>query len=445
MVQRVIWREFFAVDRVEIFLFVFAFAVRALYAIVTLRIAGQHGFIAFSDAESFYYQAAVNLLGRHTFSVAAAAPFVPDAYHTILFPLFVSALLALHISLFGIALFQDALAAIGVVLAYRCVLSFTKSFKIALVAAALSAIEPMSIYWAGLLMSDVFFSTLLIISLYFLASERPYWAAAALGLATLTRPIGLYMVPPFLVMILFLELRKGTHLFNALQITFLSLLVAALMAAPWYARNKIVFNTWALSSSGWYLAYNFPVYEYTLAENLPHPSPPDSEGVERFDFKHAALYKQLSLAAISLDPPGFALVYAKRSVYSLVTDRYEYLIHDVIAVKLPKLYDRIPPWVITWALACGRAFWMVTYALALVAVCDVRYRVWWLFYAALLALNILLSGGINPTGTDMSRYMLPLVPFLFAFAGIGAKQLIGFMGWVSGAAHANRSGAQKQA
>jgi len=89
-----------------------------------------------------------------------------------------------------------------------------------------------------------------------------------------------------------------------------------------------------------------------------------------------------------------------------------------------KLSHKIPENLIWALLYIGRAFWAIVYALATLAFIDRRLRPWWFFSIALFAINALLSGGINPVGTDMSRYTQPLYVFLFVFAGVGAKWLL---------------------
>lgn len=203
------WLALLRVDRAEVWVFAAVFAIRAAYALAVLMLAGEHGFLAFSDAQAFYYQEALNLLNHHSFSIAPSAPFLPDGYHTILYPLFVAGLLVLHLPLFGVVIVQDILAAVAVLLIYRSAISLTNSRQVAIVAATLAAIEPMSIYWSGLLMSDTLLMFLMIVAFYLLLAKQPYWSGGALGLATLTRPIGPYLVPVFLGMIVYQEIGRA--------------------------------------------------------------------------------------------------------------------------------------------------------------------------------------------------------------------------------------------
>jgi hypothetical protein len=195
---------------------------------------------------------------------------------------------------------------------------------------------------------------------------------------------------------------------------------------PWYIRNDTVFGKWSLSSSGWFLMYNFPLQELATGEHLAVPTVPlnDADPNARFDFNHAALYKQAFLSMASQDPIEFALVYAKRSIYSLVSDRYDYLVHVVIRSQLPGLYARAPDGVMSFVLIVGQFFWIMIYAFSALAFAEKRLRPWWIFFAALVGINLVLSGGINPVGTDMSRYILPFYMFFFVFAAVGARVLI---------------------
>jgi 4-amino-4-deoxy-L-arabinose transferase-like glycosyltransferase len=412
--------------RSELVIFGAAFIVRALYAVLVEYAAGARGFIAFSDAEFFYFRSAVNVVEHGTFSIAASAPFYQDAYHTPLYALFVAALLFVHLPLFGIVLVQDVIAAVTVLLIYRIAKLLTGSRGIAIAAAAVSAVEPMSIYWSGLLMSDTLFAFLMVLAVYWLLTDRPYLAAASIGLATLTRPIGLYFGVAFVAMLLYREISRGRSLRDAFRLVGAVVMIFVVVVTPWVVRNKVAFGKAALSSASWYLFYNFPVQEFAHEEHVVVPAVAvvDPERVTRFDFTHEDAYHKAALAAVSVDPVGFTRVYVDRALYSIMSDRYDYLLNVVVKGELPRLYSKMPEALVRFVLLIGKVFWVAVYALVAISIADRRLRPWWMFFAALVAINVALSGGINPVGTDMSRYMQPLYVFLFVFAGVGAKWLL---------------------
>src|SRR5258708_13238459 len=184
--------------KVEIFIFAVAFFIRALYAIAVQLSAGAHGFIAFSDADIFYNRIACNLIQHHVFSLSTSAPFYLDTFHTPLYPLFIAAFYWLNIPILWVVLVQDVFAALMCVLIYRVGMELTSSAPIAILAGAIASVEPMSIYWSGLLMSDVLFAFGVTLSVYLLARQRTGLSAFVLGVSALLRPIALFFLPPYI-------------------------------------------------------------------------------------------------------------------------------------------------------------------------------------------------------------------------------------------------------
>lgn len=412
--------------RTLIVLFVLAFSVRALYALAVQFLSGEHGFIAFSDAEFFYYRLARNVVDEGVYSLAASAPYYPEAYHTPLYPLFVAAFLLLKLPLLTIALAQAFLGAVMALLSYGIARNISDSYRIAVSAGLLMAFEPMSIFWSGLLMSDTLFAFLFITSVYLLA-KRPAMSMLSLGFAALTRPIALYCVPVFLLFIAWQAYRAGRSIRHMGRDIALALAMFAVVVSPWLIRNYVTFGQASLTSASWYVVYVFPLMEFAHDNGLSIPNAlpdlPEEEQYRRFSFEYVPQYQRAFFEATKGDLLGFAFVYVRRSLNSLVTDRYEFLVTGVLAEKVPALFTAVPAVMVQTMLLVGQMFWLAVYALALVAVVINRYRPWWLFAAALVGINALLSGGLNPVGTDMSRYSLGLYPLLFLFAGIGARSL----------------------
>ena len=83
-------------------------------------------------------------------------------------------------------------------------------------------------------------------------------------------------------------------------------------------------------------------------------------------------------------------------------------------------------------LFLGSVFWIAIYFFCLCAFGDASLRPWWLFFWALIGVNALLSGGINPGGSDMSRYSLGFYAFIFLLTGVGLKQLAMWRVWGRG-------------
>jgi hypothetical protein len=407
----------------ELLVFGAAFGLRILYALFVLLYVGQDGFIAFSDAKAFYYREALNLAAGHGFSLAMHAPYYPNAYHTPLYPLFVSFFYVLHLPTFFVIFAQCVLAALTVVLFYRIAFFLTRSQKIAWITGILATLEPMSIYWCGLLMSDILFAFLQVASFHYVLRKQYVHSSIFLGLAILTRPIALYFIPAYVIYVAYETYQKKRSFSDTARNTFLVLILVAAVISPWYARNKIVFDTWALSSAGWYNLYATAVAQFAHDEGMILPTIPidvgDPDSFRRFSFEYTPFYHDTVMHEVVQAPLHFAVFEFKRSWSSFFASKYWYLWHYVIAVKFPSLAQIVPELLVKTLVRMGDFAWIVTYLLACCAL--MKRRLWpvWIFAASVVVINAALSGIIDPVGPQMTRYSIPFFGFYFAFAGTG--------------------------
>ncbi len=313
------------------------------------------------------------------------------------------------------------------VLSYRIAMKIGVPYVIAVSAGLLMALEPMSIFWSGLLMSDTLFAFFFITSVYLLSAQRSLLSILVLALATLTRPFALYCVPFFLLFMLYQSYKSGESTRQIIRDSALALVLFCVVISPWIIRNQITFGKASLTSASWYVAYVLPFSEFVqdtgliVPDALPELS--QEEQYRRFSFEYAPQYRHVIFEVVKHDPVGFVIVYGKRVLFSFVSDRYEFLFTHVLAEKLPTNLTLISDTVTRMMLMFGRIFWLAIYLFATLAMFERRYWPWWLFAVALVALNALLSGGMNPVGTDMSRYSMPLYPLYFLLAGVGAQWL----------------------
>ncbi|MEK7509234.1 MAG: hypothetical protein AAB605_00800 [Patescibacteria group bacterium] len=408
--------------KTELIIFSGALLIRVLYVVLIQAVSGAHGFISHADAYFFYYRAALNLLEHHVLSIAEMAPYYPDAYHTPLYALFLAGLIALKVPLGGVVLVQSVFSSLTAVLAYRIGIILSRRAWIGVFAAVLVALEPMSLYWNGLLMSDVLFGFLLTVSYYLLITGRYRISAVALGLSALTRPIMLYLAPVFFLAMVFGEFRRERTFWENSARTLASFAIFVAIIFPWFVHNKITSDTWAFTSAGWYEIYVAPLQEFTkrYGYEVPDVETLGASDFSRFNFSYSSRYRDVALPLIIQHPIQYGLTHLSRSARSVVTNRYEYLVNVVIKSQVPSLYERFSS-IFSLLLVVGWLFWIIVYLLCAVAFFEKEIRIWWFFLAGLFLINILLSGGINPGGAEMSRYMLGLHAFFFAFAGVGVQ------------------------
>ncbi len=171
---------------------------------------------------------------------------VPEIERTPGYPLLlIPGIILGHIELVTIAL-QIALSCFSVIIIYKIGILLFDTHEIAILCAALLAVEPLSIMYAGRLYSETLYSTVLVIFLYFLiryfksgALSDIILSAAALAATAYVRPIS-YFMPSLITFALFLwTLLRGSQdrkLFLHAAVFFI---ISMGIIVVWQARNKI--------------------------------------------------------------------------------------------------------------------------------------------------------------------------------------------------------------
>lgn len=171
---------------------------------------------------------------------------VPEIERTPGYPLLLIPGIVLgHIELVTIAL-QIALSCFSVFIIYKIGILMFDTHEIAVLCAALLAVEPLSIMYTGRLYSETLYSTILAIFMYFLirylksgALSDIILSATALTATAYVRPIS-YFMPCFITFALFLWtlLRRSQNrkLFFHAAVFFL---ISMGIIVVWQARNKI--------------------------------------------------------------------------------------------------------------------------------------------------------------------------------------------------------------
>lgn len=123
--------------------------------------------------------------------------------------------------------------------------------KIAWMSGLLVAFEPWAAFLMGTIMSEQLFMPIFLLSVYLFIRYLKhnlrnsfYLSALFFGVATLTRPYVLFFWPILAIISLF----KKQRFSESLKIVILTTLIFIFTIAPWVIRNKIVLNTWQLST-----------------------------------------------------------------------------------------------------------------------------------------------------------------------------------------------------
>lgn len=201
---------------------------------------------------SEYERLAVNLLRHHRFSLDERSPFTPDHTRTPLYP----SVLAILYAVLGerplAAVLVNVGAGVATVLVLGTVAGRILGPRAGAVAATIVAVDLASVTYSTFLLTESLFTLLLTMGLVRVVDAlgslrtRPLvWASGWLGLASLTRPIGLYL--PLALGGAF-SLRRGIGWRSALGGLGALVLGSALLTAPWAVRNRVTGGVLELSS-----------------------------------------------------------------------------------------------------------------------------------------------------------------------------------------------------
>jgi hypothetical protein len=196
--------------------------------------------------------------------------------------------------------------------------------------------------------------------------------------------------------------------------------------SPWVIRNKIVFNTYELSSAGWYNT-QFPISRFAVEQDIPYSEPqmpsdffPDgSENIPRagyifaYNFKNVSFYKKQFYRIIKDSPLEYSVYHLGSMVRSLVGHDYEYLFTYVIKDKFQSVNTQLG----TLFVTTGNAIWLLLYAFMLFGLFFRSYRQWKLFLLLFIVWNSVLVALAG--GSWGGRYNLPVAPIMFLLASSG--------------------------
>lgn len=358
-----------------------------------LRIDPLHG-----DAAS-YVRIARGLLGGHGYS---QYPPVPDIFWPPIYPLFLAAGLWLFDgSLLAIRLVQAVVGAATVAL-LADVLRHAVGDRPGRLAALGLAVHPFLIYWGNWLIAEALFGLLAAAVLWL--SQRPLgrrglgWAVAlgaSLGVSVLTKPSFLFTVPFLLLYVLWRGIGALSHRMLLLGLVALVMLATI---APWTARNiAAVGEPILISVNGGYTFYgaNNPDAFGGHAERFPPPIP----GLSPAEQDRA--YYRLGLEWIATHPGAFA---------------------NLAAIKLGRLLSPLSvasepePIAVPAAPLVYGLYWGFLIIAVIGGVEAIRRS------SEALLLVVPIAGTIASTIVFYgdTRYSVPMVPSLVAFASVAA-------------------------
>ena len=427
-------------------------AIRLAFFAATYHASGGLSAAHTTNGTSMYLRPAMSLLSTGRFAVDGAPELLhPPGYALFLMP----GLWAGHVEIVTLAL-QLLLAAATIWLIYDITLSWTEHRIAALGAALLAAIEPMSIVFSCLLMTETLFTFLFVLAVHRLLRYLATRSLAALlqtalllAMATLVRPVSYYL-PTILAALLVahaLWRSEGRLRATGYAAIFWAVSMSPLLA--WQLRNYD-----QTGYSGFAAIADFNLYFFHGASVLAHERGQSMDSVQtemglssldrfyrlhpelrsgnqaaKFHFMHAE-----GVRLIREDPWNFAKAYL-RGVAILVFNPGASEVLDSlhcypkdrparpanlgllgIARQMQETAPRL--FYSNLLLLAGLATAYLTAALGLAS--QLRRISWPLVAVATLALYLLaVSGGAQ----CVTRLRHPVMPLVFVLSGIGISQL----------------------
>ncbi len=439
-------QTFFTTYRLEVLVFILAFAVRFLYLELSIAHYGGDLFGAISGADG-YFTVAKNIIAGHGFTDSSSAPYLPYSFRPPLYFYFIVGSYWLFHGFLGSILLQMVIGSMLPVLGMILASYVLTSRRMIAAVGILLALEP-----SGILYSTFFYSEIVFIFLSFLSfwclfryfARKQLWpllaSAGLLGLACLTRPAVEYL-PVFIAACMVWDARK--HLSKKVYLSVIAyLLMFVAVITPWLCRNEVVFGVADLSPQ---LGVNLYTVLLPSVLSVEHGTSWQHEydtitsngvqGPNDADITKGKPYTRLAVPLLLEHKKGLVIIGVNTGVSFFTSDGVlDFLRHIGASTSLrfgkPALFVLFSsPATLVSVIAqvaltpsifvlFGRIFWVVTTILFFIGS-------WWYLrreqttrYASIMVVVVLYSAlttliaGLGIT----ARYRLPVQAFMFVFA-----------------------------
>lgn len=403
-----------------------------------------------------YENIALNLVNHGVFSDEVQAPYVLDLDRTPLYPVFLATVYELsESSRTAAVLCQLLLGSLTVGLTYLFSRALLRSHQIALFASLILALDPLTIMYTNMLMTETLFTFFLVAGsttlVEYFRSHRLLWlfiSAIMYASATLTRPIGQFLPLALILLIVFAAGPEQRWVALLRGLLFASISLALIFV--WVYRNHQVAGIWLISDIGEYnLAYYSARAVLEVAEDVS-----EEEAVAKIDAMIKArdnsenlspaetvkLERQVALKVFKQYPLPTIEVYVDSMLQFLINPGLDNicaqlsLAGNVEGCKVTKSISN-PNFIEKIRLKFGNmdnvqlviAVWSVLFLFAIYALSAVGIYIWiknkqWfelLNLLVIIAYLILLSAG----GQTTSRFRVPTIPYWSVLASVGLMMI----------------------
>jgi len=338
---------------------------------------------------------------------------LPTAYWPIGYPLF----LAVIYRLFGHSYFAVKFINVWLSLCI-CVLTYSIAKRLdnpisSRLTLLILALFPSQIFFTNILASEIIFTVLLLLIVYFLLKRElhpaiylPPLIGILLGLLILVRASAL-LLPVVIVLFYFKSRRRFSFIWRDVMLT---LVFKFLTLLPWMLRNKLVLGSFTVATSGGINLYigNSSISSGSWVWQKENPfqdlSAPNEVDNDRLGYKLATRF-------ILDDPLGFLLRGIKKEVYLFVTD-FSAMAKELDLAAQSKRVDKFVIFSIV-----GQAYYLLILIFSVRGVFVIRKGGGERKLGFYLLGGILLYWmGIHFIFFGIDRFHFPLVPILSIFA-----------------------------
>lgn len=405
-----------------------------------------------------YFTIATNLFLHGQYSMSLRAPFILHSGYTPILPLLIAPLVSTPCLIFPFLWITSGAAAI---LLYRLMLRLGIGPRAAWCAAFISLIEPYRMFFSNQVYTELFVTLFVLGFLLLLLSylekgslKGQVGMAVLLGIATLTRPVCQFLVLllPFAA---FVRVRiSGWRV--ALLHSLLACVVFLAILFPWLLRNKLVFDSWALSSlqTRQFLSAGLPHF----LEWKEHGSHPTEEGIfhytteltnramalsgassNDFDVRQSKVVtREVILPIMREHAIPLSIFWISQLPFSMLTDNWRMAAEAVLGTapknktplsaalaaaagdpaQLLAVFDSFDVYTATFLL--GKLFWLSAYLLAVLgAVVAWKRRLFSRAFFVVLVGLIFFFPLVSLPYLE-ARYRMPGTPGVFVLATVGA-------------------------
>ncbi len=402
-----------------------------------------------------YLEIALNIINRNGFAFETEPPYTPNPLRPPLYPLLLAGLLSAPGSYWLAAILQILVACLIPVFSYLIARYFV-SEKISFWVGLAMALEPLSMLFSFLFVTETFFIALFLLSilLFLKFLEKPdlkimFWLSISFGAALMIKPTTQYIafILP-LVVIYFLRKHRKFSWKKSLRPAVLFVFIILLFAMPWFYRNYKQFGVPGMTAQP---AFNVATYlvpsvlsfendtNYRHERDLLYAS-----GLKSTDINlgNSSKYIGDAIPVILAHPMGL--------VQSIGTSAITFFTHDGMLMVLqytgirPSNYLEKPALVLLlnnpmeflhemWGLAkspmalvlFGRILWILITLFFIFGTAVYLKRFGFKLPVVLLLLLVLYfmaTTCVNGLGVN-GRFRMPINPILFMFAFYGISVL----------------------